>query len=121
MTVEMIIDFPGGVRVGAHFGPFTVQLDIELPTDFPEQYRAAVIRAAEQCAVKKLLEPAGICDSYSRARSRSSIIYRPGWAASHDSRVIDLTCLWRSRVDLVYARRTVCLPAQPDQREQHQP
>ena len=120
--MEMIIDFPGGVRVDAHFGSFTVQtdqpahgaggaasaptpfetflaalgtcagfyvlsfcqrrgiatdsvrlvqqtetdsdtgmvrmvrLDIELPPDFPEQYRAAVIRAAEQCAVKKLLE-----------------------------------------------------------------
>ena len=120
--MEMIIDFPGGVRVDAHFGPFTVQtdqpahtagsaagaptpfatflaalgtcagfyvlsfcqrrgiateglrlvqqtetdrdtgmvrlvqLDIELPADFPERYRAAVIRAAEQCAVKKLLE-----------------------------------------------------------------
>ena len=120
--MEMIIDFPGGARVDAHFGPFTVQtdqpvhsgdsapsaptpfatflaalgtcagfyvlsfcqrrgiatdgirlvqqtetdrdtgmvrqvrLDIELPADFPEQYRAAVIRAAEQCAVKKLLE-----------------------------------------------------------------
>ena len=120
--MEMIIDFPGGARVDAHFGPFTVQtdqpahtaggaasaptpfatflaalgtcagfyvlsfcqrrgiatdgirlvqqtetdagtgmvrlvrLDIELPADFPEQYHAAVIRAAEQCAVKKLLE-----------------------------------------------------------------
>ena len=120
--MEMIIDFPGGVRVDAHFGSFTVQtdqppqgsggeasaptpfatflaalgtcagfyvlsfcqrrgiatdglrlvqqtetepgtgmvrrvrLDIELPPDFPEHYRAAVIRAAEQCAVKKLLE-----------------------------------------------------------------
>jgi len=120
--MEMIIDFPGGVRVDAHFGPFTVhtdqpghagdvaasapspfalflaalgacagfyvlsfcqrrgiateglrlvqqtetdadtgmvrlvRLDIELPADFPEHYRAAVIRAAEQCAVKKLIE-----------------------------------------------------------------
>lgn len=120
--MEMIIDFPGGARVDAHFGPFTVptdqpphtggsaasaptpfatflaalgtcagfyvlsfcqrrdiatdgmrlvqqtetdadtgmvrlvRLDIEVPADFPEQYRAAVIRAAEQCAVKKLLE-----------------------------------------------------------------
>jgi putative redox protein len=120
--MSMIIDFPGGARVDAHFGPYTVQtdqpsqtggsnasaptpfamflaalgtcagfyvlsfcqrrgiatdgvrlvqqteidpdtgmvrlvrLEIELPTDFPEQYRAAVIRAAEQCAVKKHLE-----------------------------------------------------------------
>jgi ribosomal protein S12 methylthiotransferase accessory factor len=120
--MEMIIDFPGGVRVDAHFGPFTVhtdqpghagdvaasapspfalflaalgacagfyvlsfcqrrgiateglrlvqqtetdadtgmvrlvRLDIELPADFPAHYRAALIRAAEQCAVKKLIE-----------------------------------------------------------------
>src|SRR5512145_551949 len=25
--MEMIIDFPGGARVDAHFGPFTVQTD----------------------------------------------------------------------------------------------
>ncbi len=119
--MDMIIDFPGGARVDAHFGPYTihtdqptqaggdasaptpfatflaalgtcagiyvlgfcqrrgistdglrlvqhvetepdtgmvrmVRLDIELPANFPEQYRAAVIRAAEQCAVKKHLE-----------------------------------------------------------------
>ncbi len=33
-----------------------VELAIELPAGFPEQYRAAVIRAAEQCLVKKQLE-----------------------------------------------------------------
>ena len=119
--MEMIIDFPGGAQVDAHFGSYTihtdqpkhaggsasaptpfatflaslgtcagiyvlgfcqrrgisteglrllqhvetepesgmvrlVRLDIQLPADFPEQYRAAVIRAAEQCAVKKHLE-----------------------------------------------------------------
>ena len=118
--MEMIIDFPGGARVDAHFGPHTlhtdqplpagehssptpfatflaalgtcagfyvlsfcqrrgiatdglrlvqrtetdpntgmvrmVRLEIDLPADFPEQYRAAVIRAADQCAVKKHLE-----------------------------------------------------------------
>jgi ribosomal protein S12 methylthiotransferase accessory factor len=118
--MEMIIDFPGGARVDAHFHSFTVhtdqpiqaggeasaptpfatflaslgtcagiyvlgfcqrrgiatdglrlvqqtetdrdtgmvrvvRLEIELPADFPEQYRAAVVRAAEQCAVKKHL------------------------------------------------------------------
>jgi len=31
-------------------------IDIELPRDFPEQYRDAVVRAASQCAVKKILE-----------------------------------------------------------------
>lgn len=119
--MEMVIDFPGGARVDAHFGPFTVPtdqpaqgggegsaatpfatflasigtcagiyvlgfcrqrglptdgirivqrmvpdpasgligritLDIHVPPDFPEKYRPALIRAAEQCAVKKHLE-----------------------------------------------------------------
>lgn len=34
----------------------TVHLDIHLPEDFPEKYRDAVIRAADQCAVKKHFE-----------------------------------------------------------------
>jgi len=119
--MEMVIDFPGGARVAARFGEFTVQtdmppqaggdgsaptpfqtflaslgtcagiyvlgfcrqrglpvegirliqharinpatqlvenilLDIQLPPDFPERYKAAVIRAAEQCKVKKHFE-----------------------------------------------------------------
>ena len=115
--MDLIIDFPGGSRVDAHFGPFTVQtdqppaasapapfdlflssigtcagiyvlgfcrqrglpteglkivqtvsrdpadrmvnrigLEIRLPAGFPEKYREAVIRSAEQCAVKKHLE-----------------------------------------------------------------
>ncbi len=33
-----------------------IDLDIQLPPDFPEKYKAAVIRSAEQCAVKKHLE-----------------------------------------------------------------
>ena len=118
---EMIIDFPGGARVDAHFNgydiltdqppyaggqgsapaPFTlflaslgtcagiyvlgfckqrglptegirivqrmesdpatrmiskVELEIQLPADFPEKYKEAVIRSAEQCAVKKHIE-----------------------------------------------------------------
>jgi len=118
--MEMIIDFPGGKRVDAHFGPYTVPtdqppqaggagsaptpfatflasigtcagiyvlgfcqqrgiptdgikiiqrmevdratgmttkvyLDIQLPPDFPEKYKDAVIRSADQCAVKKHL------------------------------------------------------------------
>jgi ribosomal protein S12 methylthiotransferase accessory factor len=36
----------------------TLTLDIALPAGFPEKYREAVIRAADQCAVKKhLLDP----------------------------------------------------------------
>ena len=119
--MEMIIDFPGGARVDAHFGGFTVPTDqpsagggqgsaatplltflstigtcagiyvlgfcrqrgiptdgirlvqrmgvdpvtrlvsdvdvtIELPAGFPEKYREAVVRAADQCAVKKHFE-----------------------------------------------------------------
>ena len=33
-----------------------VSLDIELPPSFPEKYKPAVIRAAEQCKVKKHFE-----------------------------------------------------------------
>ncbi len=115
--MEMVIDFPGGSRVDAHFGNFTVKtdqppeasaptpfatflasigtcagiyvlgfcrqrgiptegirlverfevdrstgmvtqvlLDIELPPSFPAKYKDAVIRSAEQCAVKKHFE-----------------------------------------------------------------
>ena len=115
--MDMIIDFPGGMRVDAHFGPFTVptdqppvasaptpfatflasigtcagiyvlgfcrqrgisaegvrlvqslqvnpftgmvsqvNLDIQVPPDFPEKYKSAIIRAADQCAVKKHFE-----------------------------------------------------------------
>ena len=118
--MDMVIDFPGGLRVDANFGPYTVStdqpgpygsgsaptpfatflasigtcagiyvlsfcqqrgistdgvrivqsleadprtgligkvnLDIQLPPEFPEKYQAAVIRAADQCAVKKHFE-----------------------------------------------------------------
>ena len=118
--MEMIIDFPGGAKVDAHFGPYTVQtdqpppsgeasapspfelflaslgtcagiyvlgfcrkrgiptegiriiqrnysnpangmvdkidLEIQVPPTFPEQYHAALIRSAELCKVKKTLE-----------------------------------------------------------------
>jgi putative redox protein len=119
--MEMMIDFPGGARVDAHFGSFTVHtdqppaaggqgsaptpfqvflaslgtcagiyvlgfchqrglatdgirliqtvtmdpatklaekisLEIRLPADFPEKYKAAVIRAADQCKVKHHFE-----------------------------------------------------------------
>jgi putative redox protein len=33
-----------------------IALDIQLPAGFPDQYRQAVIRAADQCAVKKHFE-----------------------------------------------------------------
>ena len=118
IQMEMIIDFPSGDRVDAHFGTYTVPtdqppypggmassptpfatflasfgtcagiyvlgfcrkrgistegirliqrievnpmtgmvrkilIDIQLPPEFPEKYKSAVIRAADQCAVKK--------------------------------------------------------------------
>jgi ribosomal protein S12 methylthiotransferase accessory factor len=121
LDVEMIVDFPGGARVDAHFGDFVVptdqppsggglataptpfatflstigtcagiyvlgfcqqrgiptdgirlvqrmqldpttrmvrdvQVTIELPPEFPAKYADAVVRAAEQCAVKKHFE-----------------------------------------------------------------
>ncbi|OPZ70935.1 MAG: OsmC-like protein [bacterium ADurb.Bin478] len=35
-----------------------VALEIKLPEDFPEKYRSAIVRAVDQCAVKKhLLQP----------------------------------------------------------------
>jgi len=33
-----------------------IALEIQLPPDFPEKYKSAVIKSAEQCAVKKHLE-----------------------------------------------------------------
>ncbi|HLE14587.1 MAG TPA: OsmC family protein [Anaerolineales bacterium] len=119
--MEMIIDFPGGARVDAHFGPYSVQtdqppmgggdgsaptpfalflaslatcagiyvlgfcqqrglpsqgirivqrdqrdpatgmisrvdLEIQVPPEFPEKYRASLVRSAELCAVKKHIE-----------------------------------------------------------------
>lgn len=33
-----------------------VELKVELPSEFPQRYREAVIRSAEQCTVKKHLE-----------------------------------------------------------------
>ena len=115
--MDMIIDFPGGTRVDAHVGSFTIptdqppvasaptpfatflasigtcagiyvlgfcqqrgiptdgvrivqsqetnplthlitkiKIDIQLPPEFPQKYRKAVIRSADQCAVKKHFE-----------------------------------------------------------------
>lgn len=118
--MEMMIDFPGGARVDAHFADFTVMtdqpamgggegsaptpfsvflasigtcagiyvlgfcrqrgistdgvrilqrihrgmsgmvdqidLEIQVPPNFPEKYYEALVRAADQCAVKKHLE-----------------------------------------------------------------
>jgi ribosomal protein S12 methylthiotransferase accessory factor len=33
-----------------------VMIDINLPPDFPEKYKAAVIKTAQSCSVKKYLD-----------------------------------------------------------------
>ncbi len=38
---------PSGTRIG------TVRIEIHLPEGFPEKYRDAIVRAADQCAVKR--------------------------------------------------------------------
>ena len=35
--------------------PSKIKLDIQLPDDFPEKYRAAVVNAADLCAVKRAI------------------------------------------------------------------
>lgn len=35
--------------------PSNIRIDIQLPPDFPEKYRASVINAAELCKVKKTI------------------------------------------------------------------
>ncbi len=52
-----------------HSNPFTrmiekVELDIQVPPDFPDKYKDAVIRSAELCAVKKHLEQPPQFDVY---------------------------------------------------------
>jgi putative redox protein len=129
--MDMIIDFPGGARVDAHFGPFTlktdqspagggessapapfdtflasigtcagiyvlgfcrqrgiptdgirilqrahynpgtgmigkIDLEIQAPPEFPEKYLPALIRAADQCKVKKHLEQPPTFDVYTK-------------------------------------------------------
>ena len=36
-------------------GLATIKLDINVPPDFPEKYRNALVKVAEQCAVKKAI------------------------------------------------------------------
>ena len=125
--MEMVVDFPGGARVEAHFGSYTVktdqppmgggdgsaptpfltflaslgtcagiyvlgfcrnrglptdgirivqrihtnsmngmvenvELEIQVPPTFPEKYYPALVRSAEQCAVKKAMENPPVFD-----------------------------------------------------------
>jgi putative redox protein len=49
------------IRQRNHFDPATgvlarVELDVEVPPSFPEKYRDALVRVADQCAVKKAIQ-----------------------------------------------------------------
>ena len=131
--MEMLIDFPGGARVDAHFGPYTVMtdqplagggsdsapapfllflasigtcagiyvlgfckqrqlpiegikiiqhtetdrstgrlekldLEIQVPTDFPEKYYQALVRSAEQCKVKQTIDNPPKFNVYTRVK-----------------------------------------------------
>jgi putative redox protein len=43
-----------------------INLEIQVPPEFPEQYREAVIRSAELCAVKKYLQDPPSFDIYTK-------------------------------------------------------
>lgn len=52
-----------GIRIvqRSHFDPETrvlarVEIDIEVPPTFPEKYREALVRVADQCAVKRAIQ-----------------------------------------------------------------
>ena len=131
--MEMLIDFPGGARVDAHFGPYTVMtdqppagggsdsapapfllflasigtcagiyvlgfckqrqlpiegikiiqhtetdrttgrlekldLEIQVPADFPEKYYQALVRSAEQCKVKQTIDNPPKFNVYTRVK-----------------------------------------------------
>jgi ribosomal protein S12 methylthiotransferase accessory factor len=48
-----------------------VELDIQLPPNFPEKYKDAVIRSAAQCAVKKHIENPPVFDVHLGDRGRT--------------------------------------------------
>jgi putative redox protein len=52
-----------GLTMGTELDPATrkigtIRLDLQLPAGFPEKYRPAIVRAIDQCAVKRhMIEP----------------------------------------------------------------
>ena len=50
----------------------TISLEIQLPPEFPEQYKAAVIRSAELCAVKKYMQNPPQFEIYTKVVDGSS-------------------------------------------------
>ncbi len=47
--------------------PSRIRLELRLPATFPEKYRAAVVRAAEGCKVKKTMAAAPLIEVVARA------------------------------------------------------
>ena len=37
-------------------GKFTIRTNVKLPASFPEKYRDALVKAAEGCTVKKIVQ-----------------------------------------------------------------
>jgi putative redox protein len=53
VTLKLTAEKDPSVKRVTHVG-----IEIELPPDFPSRYREAIVRATDQCSVKKhLLEP----------------------------------------------------------------
>ena len=50
IKIIQLVEFDSQTRL-----PKNIKLDIQLPSDFPERYKSAVINAAELCAVKKTI------------------------------------------------------------------
>ena len=50
ITIIQSVEFDKETRL-----PANIKLEIQLPPDFPEKYKAAVINYAELCAVKKTI------------------------------------------------------------------
>jgi len=65
LTQEMDVDPATGLVAN-------IRLDIHVPPGFPEKYRNALVRSAEQCAVKKHLEHPPRFEVATRVESRES-------------------------------------------------
>lgn len=62
------------LRQRNHFDPETgvlarVELDIEVPSGFPEKYLEALVRVADQCAVKKAVQAQPVFDVRAKVAS----------------------------------------------------
>lgn len=72
-----------GVRLVQHTEPGpaglvrSIRLGIELPEHFPQRYREAVVRAAEQCTVKKHLEHPPSITVRAVSRATEGQVFRP--------------------------------------------